>query len=233
MGALTLLESDAFAMNGLETHILDIIKHLLGAIGYPGVFLLMALEGFGIPIPSEITMPFSGFLASFAGGNKFNLEVAIAVGAAGEIAGGVIAYWLGYLGGRPALVRYGHLVLLSERELEKAEVWFRRYGDWVVLVTKLLPAIRSFIALPAGVVRMPFWRFLLYSAVGSLAWCIVLALIGHVLGQHWESVSTGLRKYDVVIVVVVVALLAFAAYKRLTAGRGEEDSIEAEEAASG
>lgn len=219
-------------MAGLETQLLDFIKHLLGAIGYPGVFLLMALEGFGIPIPSEITMPFAGFLTTPAGGNKFNVAAAIAVGAAGEVVGGVIAYWLGYYGGRPMLVRYGHLVLLSEVELEKAEVWFRKYGDWVVLVTRLLPAIRSFIALPAGVVHMPFWRFLIYSAVGSTIWCAFLVFIGHVLGQHWETVSASVRKYDVLIVVLVVALLAFALYKRLTAGRGEGPG-EAEEAASG
>lgn len=213
-------------MAGLEAHILTFIKDLLGAIGYPGVFILMAIEGFGIPIPSELTMPFSGFLASAAGGSKFSLPVVIGIGAAGEVSGGVIAYALGFFGGRPVLIRYGRLVLLSPAELERGEIWFGKYGDWVVLVTRLLPAIRSFIALPAGVVRMPFWRFLLFSAVGSIIWTTALALIGHALGQHWQSVSSGIRKYDVVIVAVVVILILFAIYKRVTAGRGHEPAEE-------
>jgi membrane protein DedA with SNARE-associated domain len=211
-------------MAGIEAHILDFIKNLLGAVGYPGVFLLMTIEGFGIPIPSELTMPFSGFLASAAGGSKFSLPVVAAVGAAGEITGGIIAYALGYFGGRPVLIRYGRLVLLSPAELERGEIWFGKYGDWVVLVTRLLPAIRSFIALPAGVVRMPFWRFLIFGALGSIIWATALALIGHALGQHWESVSAGIRKYDVLIVVVVIALIALAVWKRVTAGRGHEPS---------
>ncbi|MGH2448005.1 MAG: DedA family protein [Chloroflexota bacterium] len=206
-------------MAGLETHILDFIKNFLNAVGYPGVFALMTVEGFGVPIPSELTMPFSGFLATAQGGSRFILPAAIAVGAAGEITGGILAYLLGVWGGRPVLERYGKVLLLSPAELEKAERWFARYGDWVVLVTRLLPAIRSFIALPAGVVRMPFWRFLLYSAIGSTFWCAVLAVIGHTLGQHWGSVSGDLRRYDVLLLVLVLALIAFFVYKRVTAGR--------------
>lgn len=216
-------------MAGLEAHLLTFVKNFLTSVGYPGVFILMTIEGFGIPIPSELTMPFSGFLASSAGGSKFSLPIAVGVGALGEIAGGIIAYTIGFFGGRPILARYGRIVFVGGEELEKAESWFSRYGDWIVLVTRLLPAIRSFIALPAGVVRMPFWRFLLYSAIGSTIWCTVLALVGHALGQHWSQVSGDLRRYDVLIVVVVVLLVAFAVYKRLRGGR----SRRAAEAASG
>jgi membrane protein DedA with SNARE-associated domain len=206
-------------MAGLEQDLLTFVKNFLTSVGYPGVFVLMMIEGFGIPIPSELTMPFSGFLASSAGGNKFSLIPAIVVGAAGEVTGGVLAYWLGYFGGRRALERYGRFVLISADELERGESWFGRYGDWIVLGTRLLPAIRSFIALPAGVVRMPFWRFLIYGAIGSAIWCTVLVLIGHALGQNWNSVSSSLRKYDVIIIVALVLLVSFALYKRLTAGR--------------
>lgn len=202
-------------MGGIESDLLSLIKNLLTTVGYPGVFLLMAIEGFGIPIPSELTMPFSGFLASSAGHNKFILAIAIAVGTIGEVTGGIVSYWIGYAGGRPVLARYGKVVLISEEELEKAEVWFKKYGDWVVLVTRLMPAVRSFIALPAGVVRMPFWRFLVYSFIGSAIWCTVLAVIGHALGNNWNSVSGQLRKYDVLIFVIIVALVIFAVYKRL------------------
>jgi membrane protein DedA with SNARE-associated domain len=206
-------------MGGLEQDLLTFVKNFLTSVGYPGVFVLMTIEGFGIPLPSELTMPFSGFLATSAGGNKFSIPVAIAVGSAGEVAGGILAYFVGYFGGRPALERYGRFVLLSTEELERGETWFGRYGDWIVLGTRLLPAIRSFIALPAGVVRMPFWRFLIYGAIGSTIWCTALVFIGHALGQNWNSVSGNLRKYDVIIVVVVVLVLIFVLYKRLTAGR--------------
>lgn len=206
-------------MAGFEEHILTFVKNFLTSIGYPGIYLLMAIEGFGIPIPSELTMPFSGFLTTAAGGSRFTIVAAIAVGTAGEVSGGVVAYAVGFFGGRRVLDRYGHLVLLSTDELEKAERWFGRYGDWVVLVTRLLPAIRSFIALPAGVVRMPIWRFILYSAIGSAVWCTVLALVGSVLGQHWASVSSDLRRYDVILLIALVALIVFAIYKRITAGR--------------
>lgn len=202
-------------MAGLEEHLLSFVKNFLSTVGYPGLFLLMTIEGFGIPIPSELTMSFSGFLSSGAGGDKFVLPVAVAVGTGGEVTGGIIAYFLGYFGGRRVLERYGGVVLISTAELEKGESWFARYGDWVVLVTRLLPAVRSFIALPAGVVRMPFWRFLVFSTAGSLVWCTVLAVVGLKLGEHWNSVSSSLRQYDVLIIAVVVALIAFGVYKRI------------------
>jgi membrane protein DedA with SNARE-associated domain len=123
--------------------------------------------------------------------------------------------------------------LLGEEELERGEIWFGRYGDWIVLVTRLLPAIRSFIALPAGVVRMPFWRFLLYGAIGSIIWCVGLALLGHTLGQHWESVSSDLRRYNVVIVAVIVALIAFAVYKRVSSVRRSDDEEPVQDRVSG
>lgn len=203
-------------MAGIENHILTFVKDFLTAAGYPGIFLLMAIEGFGIPIPSELTMPFSGFLASAAGGSRFVLPVVILVGAVGEICGGIVAYLIGYWGGNPVLERYGRVVLLSPEELEKGHRWMSRYGDWVVLVTRLLPAIRSFIALPAGVVRMPLWRFLLYSAIGSVVWCAALALVGHSLGQHWQTVSTDFRRYDVILLAAIVLLIGFGVYKRVS-----------------
>ncbi len=211
-------------MGGIETDILNFIKHFLTSVGYPGVFALMMIEGFGVPIPSEVTMPFSGFLATAAGGNKFTVPTAILVGAVGEVTGSVIAYWLGYLGGRPVLERYGRVILVSTEELEKAERWFGRYGDWVVIVTRLLPAARGFVPLPAGVVRMPFWRFFAYIVVGSAVWCTVLTLIGHALGQHWNTISNDLRQYDVIIIVLVVLLIVFVLFKRLQHHRRDQGS---------
>jgi membrane protein DedA with SNARE-associated domain len=209
----------AFVMGGLEAHLLTFVKDFLTSAGYPGVFLLMAIEGSGIPIPSELTMPFSGFLSTAVGGNKFVLSVAIIAGTLGEVTGGVIAYTVGYFGGRPVLQRYGRVVLLSEYELERGEKWFERYGDWVVLVVRLLPAVRSFIAFPAGVVRMRFWRFLLYSTIGSAAWCTMLALVGQALGKNWNSISNHLRGWDILVFVVLILLTAFTFYKRISTVR--------------
>ena len=220
-----------FVMAGLEHHILSFVEQFLGTVGYPGIFLLMAIEGFGIPIPSELTMPFSGFLSSSAGGSKFSLTLAIAAGTAGEVVGGVLAYVLGYFGGRPLLERYGRFVMLGEDELARGELWFSRYGDRVVLLMRLLPAVRSFIALPAGVVRMPFWRFLLYSAVGCLMWCAALAFVGHQLGQHWQSVNKDVHRYNAPILAVTVLLIAVGLYIRVARSRrggvdaSDEDEI--------
>jgi membrane protein DedA with SNARE-associated domain len=211
-------------MSGLEQHLVNLVKDFLTTVGYPGVFLLMAVEGFGIPIPSELTMSFGGFLASSAGGDKFALVPVIVAGALGEIAGGALAYALGFFGGRPLLLRYGRYVLLSEAELNKGEAWFGRYGSWVVLVTRMLPAIRSFIAFPAGVVRMPFWQFLLFSAIGSTIWCTLLAITGHTLGDHWQTVSNDIRPFDVPIAILLVLLIGFAVYKRVSAVRRESST---------
>jgi membrane protein DedA with SNARE-associated domain len=206
-------------MGGLENHLLSFVKDFLSAVGYPGVFVLMTVEGFGIPIPSELTMPFSGFLSSTAGGSKFDLLLAILVGTAGEVTGGILAYYVGRVGGRPMLERYGRFVLISSLELEKGDKWFARYGSRVVFVARLLPAVRSFVALSAGVVRMPFWRFVAFSAAGSFIWCAVLAVIGRMLGQNWNSVSSGVRRYDVLLLTAVSVLAGLAIYRRLSVRR--------------
>jgi membrane protein DedA with SNARE-associated domain len=202
-------------------HIVTWITDFLSAVGYPGIFFLMLVEGFGVPVPSELTMPFSGFLTTAAGHFKFGLPFVIGAGASGEVAGGIAAYYVGYKGGRPALERYGRFVLVSPAELDRAERLFERHGSWIILGTRLLPAIRGFVAFPAGVARMPFWQFLTYGAIGSLAWCTALALVGHVLGGNWTTVRSSIDKYDVYVVGAVALLIAFGIYKRLTAGRGE------------
>jgi membrane protein DedA with SNARE-associated domain len=206
-------------MGGLENHLFSFVKDFLSAVGYPGVFVLMTIEGFGIPVPSEVTMPFSGFLSSSAGGRKFDLLLAILVGTTGEVTGGILAYYLGRVGGRPMLERYGRFLLISSVELEKGENWFTRHGSRVVFVARLLPAVRSFVALPAGVVRMPVWRFVAFSAAGSFIWCAVLASIGRMLGQNWSSVSSGVRRYDVPILIAVAALAGVAIFRRLSVRR--------------
>ncbi|HEX5234653.1 MAG TPA: DedA family protein [Silvibacterium sp.] len=168
--------------------ILAIVAHfiivIISASGYVGVALLMAIESACIPLPSEIIMPFAGYLVH--AGQLTLIGVAVA-GAIGCNLGSAVAYWIGRIGGRPFIERYGHFVLLNQHDLEKSEHLFAHYGFITVFFGRLLPIIRTFIALPAGIARMPQVRFHIYTFLGSLPWCYVLAYIGMRLGQAWET----------------------------------------------
>jgi membrane protein DedA with SNARE-associated domain len=168
--------------------ILAVLAHFIIATisgtGYLGVTLLMAIESACIPLPSEIIMPFAGYLVHT--GQLKLILVAIA-GALGCNLGSVVAYWIGAIGGRPFIAKYGRYVLLSQRDLDHAEHFFGRYGGITVFIGRLLPIIRTFIALPAGIARMPQLRFHLYTFIGSLPWCYALAYVGMRLGNAWET----------------------------------------------
>lgn len=172
----------------MSEKILAVIAHFIISVistsGYAGVTLLMAIESACIPLPSEIIMPFSGYLAHT--GRLSLVGVAIA-GALGCNLGSVIAYWIGAAGGRPFIARYGRFVLLDNHDLEQAERFFARYGGIAVFLGRLLPIVRTFIALPAGIARMSQVRFHVYTFLGSLPWCFVLAYVGMKLGQAWDS----------------------------------------------
>ena len=192
------------------------IEHIVGwlagfttaiivAMGYPGIALLMAIESACIPLPSEIIMPFAGYLVSQG---HFSLIGVATAGAIGCNLGSIVAYAAGQYGGRPLIERYGRYVLIDAHDLDKADRFFAKYGDWAVLIGRLLPVIRTFIAFPAGVVRMPLLRFHIYTFVGSWPWCLVLAWIGMKLGAAWDSdarVKAVMHSLDVVIVVAVLA----------------------------
>lgn len=174
----------------------------ISRFGYMGIFLLMAIESACIPLPSEIVMPFSGYLA-FTG--ALGLWQAALAGALGCVLGSMIAYYAGSLGGRPLLEKYGRYVLVSMRDLNTAQRWFQRYGDIIIFLGRLLPVIRTFIALPAGIARMPVWRFIIYTFAGSYLWCLGLAWIGLKLGQHWDTLGTYFHRFDTVIGVLLMA----------------------------
>ena len=157
---------------------------VISKAGYLGVLLLMAIESACIPLPSEIIMPFAGYLV-YKG--QFNLLLAATAGAIGCNLGSVIAYEIGHYGGRPLIERYGSYVFLGRHELDLAERFFKRFGAVAVLVGRLLPVIRTFIALPAGVAKMPRLRFHVFTFVGSWPWCFVLAYVGMRLGRSWET----------------------------------------------
>src|SRR5437762_7146295 len=181
----------------------------ISTLGYGGVVLLMAIESACIPLPSEIIMPFSGYLVSKG---EMNLWLVGIAGAFGCVLGSMVAYWLGMYGGRPLIEKYGRFVLVSHHDLDLADRWFAKYGEIIVFVSRLLPAIRTFIAFPAGVARMNVARFIIYTFAGSLPWCIGLAYVGQKLGQQWDKdprLKTLFHRFYFVIGIVIVLAAAW------------------------
>lgn len=174
----------------------------ISRLGYGGIVLLMAIESACIPLPSEIIMPFSGYLV-YRG--EMNLQLVALAGAVGCVLGSIVAYYAGAWGGRPLIEKYGKYVLISHHDLALADRWFQRHGDLTVFVGRLLPVVRTFIAFPAGVARMPLWRFNLYTFVGSYLWCLGLAWIGVKLGEHWNTLGVYFHRFDTVIGIVILA----------------------------
>lgn len=188
---------------------------MMASGGYLAVIVLMAIESACIPLPSELIMPAAGYLVQQG---KMNLYLAATAGAIGCNVGSIFAYELGKRGGRPLLERYGKYVLIGMGEIEAADRFFARYGSMAVLIGRLLPAIRSFIAFPAGVARMKLVPFHIYTFIGSWPWCLGLAWLGYVLGEKWHSdprVSAAFHSADALIGVVLVAGVAFFVWHRL------------------
>jgi membrane protein DedA with SNARE-associated domain len=186
----------------------------ISAGGYFGVVLLMAIESACIPLPSEVIMPFAGYLVSTG---RFSLIGAATAGAIGCNLGSTVAYYVAASGGRAAIRRWGPYILISPHEIERAEHFFARYGAITVFICRLLPVVRTFIAFPAGLARMPMLKFQVYTFVGSWPWCFGLAYIGMVLGTRWDS-DPELRRIfhesDAVIVLVLVAGFAWYVWRR-------------------
>lgn len=185
---------------------------IIAALGYGGVFLLMALESACIPLPSEITMPFAGYLASTG---RFGLQLTALAGTLGCLAGSYVAYFIGASGARRLLERYGRWVLIAPHELEIADRFFDRWGAPAVFFSRLLPVVRTFIALPAGVARMRLLPFTIYTVIGSYIWCLGLAWAGMKLGQHWEAVGPYFHRFNAVIAIVIVLAGLAVLYNRV------------------
>ncbi|MCB5187158.1 DedA family protein [Methylobacillus caricis] len=174
------------------------IMGIISTMGYGGIVLLMAIESACIPLPSEIIMPFAGFLV-FKG--EMTLWGVALAGAAGCVLGSIPAYYLGMFGGRPLVEKYGKWVLISHHDLHLADRWFAKYGDIIIFIGRLLPAVRTFIAFPAGVARMHLGKFIAYTFAGSLLWCYLLAYAGMKFGQHWERLEIYFHQFHIVLVV--------------------------------
>jgi membrane protein DedA with SNARE-associated domain len=203
----------------MEHLITDYVLHY----GYLAVFVLMVLESACIPVPSEVTMLFGGALANSAflaslgqQGGHLNFVVVALVGTIGNLVGSWIAWGVGYRGGRPLIERWGRYVLLREHELDRAEVWFQRHGQTAVLVSRLLPVVRTFISLPAGIAEMPFARFSLYTFLGCLPWTFALTAVGYALGGQWNVVERYLRPVSYAVAAVCVLAIAWWFYRRLS-----------------
>jgi membrane protein DedA with SNARE-associated domain len=208
----------------------DAVVTAVGDYGYVAVFILMVFESACVPIPSEVTMVFGGALAAtgFAvAGQELSLPGVVLAGTLGNLVGSWLAYWAGAAGGRPVVDRFGRYLLVRPHEVDKAHVWFERHGSAAVLFSRLLPVIRTFISLPAGVAKMPFGRFTIYTLVGCVPWNFGLAWAGQQLGTRWERVEDVLRPVSWLIVLVCAAGLVWYVARRWTRVRAEYAALDA------
>ena len=191
----------------------------ISTLGYSGIVLLMAIESACIPLPSEIIMPFSGYLVSRGEMNLWAVSIA---GAVGCVIGSIVAYYVGMYGGRPFIEKYGRYILLSRHDLDLADRWFAKYGEAIVFISRLLPAVRTFIAFPAGVARMNMTRFVIYTFAGSLPWCLGLAYVGQKLGEQWDkddTLKTWFHRFDFVIGIVGVLAVSWWIWRHVKHSR--------------
>ena len=208
------------------TSIIEYIGHFVTTVisgaGYGGIVGLMAIESACIPLPSEVIMPFSGYLV-YTG--QFNLWIVTVAGAFGCVLGSLLAYWVGMRGGRPLIEKYGRYILISRHDLDLADRWFAHYGEAIVFISRLLPAIRTFIAFPAGVARMNLKKFVIYTFAGSLPWCFGLAYAGQKLGEQWDKnplLKSWFHRFDFVIGIVIAIAVVWWVWRHLRHLRDEK-----------
>jgi len=208
---------------GLETQIVTTLTTIIQSLGWFGIVVIMALESANIPIPSEVTMPLAGWLLVQARGGTAIQAVLVGglLGALGCLIGSVINYGIGAYGGRPFVERYGKYILISPKDIARADKWFARWGDWASFISRLLPVVRTFISFPAGMVRINFTRFVIFSFLGSFIWCAVLAYGGFVAGEHWEELRRVMRPFDYPIIAVILIGLAYYIYRHIRHARAD------------
>ena len=209
-------------MLGIENWFLDIITRVYDAMGWPGVVFLMGIESAAIPFPSELIMPLAGWLLIEAKGDSaWMLLMAAFYGALGNLLGSWVAYGISYKGGRPLLKKYGKYVLVTQNEVDRAEEWFQKYGEIAVFASRMLPVVRTFISVPAGIARMNIWKFSFYTFVGSYPWSLGLAYGGFKLGENWEDLRRVMRPFDFPIAGIIIVAVAWFIYHRIKTIRNE------------
>lgn len=204
----------------LEHRIVDFLTNLFQTMGWTGVVGIMALESANIPIPSEVTMPLSGWLLIQAEGGTA-VQAALwggLWGAVGCTIGSLVSYALGAWGGRPLLDRYGKYLMINRHDLKVADRWFARWGDWTAFISRLLPIVRTFISFPAGVARTRLIPFTVYTFIGSFIWCGGLAYGGYVFGARWEELRAIMRPFDIPIAIVLLGGFAYYIYHHVRRG---------------
>jgi membrane protein DedA with SNARE-associated domain len=174
----------------------------ISLLGYSGVILMMAIESACVPLPSEIIMPFSGYLVSTG---KFSLFGVSFMGAIGCVLGSIVAYTVGYYGGRPMAEKYGKYVLITHHDLDIADRFFGKYGNAAIFFSRMLPVVRTFISLPAGIAKMNLAKFIIYTFAGSFPFCYILAYIGEKLGENWNTLGVYFHKFDIIIGIIILA----------------------------
>jgi membrane protein DedA with SNARE-associated domain len=205
----------------IDQVVIPFLTSLYSAVGYLGLAAAMAIESAMIPLPSELILPFAGFLVSDPTqvepitGQPWNFWIAVIVATIGNTLGSLVAYAIGAYGGRPFLERYGRYLLIRPHEIEAADEFFRKYGAATVFFGRLLPIVRTFISFPAGVTRMPIGKFIIYSTAGALPWSIALVYAGMVLGANWVEIREILRPFDVAIFIAVIVVFGLLLWWRM------------------
>lgn len=207
-------------LQALEAVLVPFLESVYTSVGYVGVVAAMAIESCAVPLPSEVILPFAGWMVARgtvepATHATWSYWAVVAAGVLGNTIGSLVSYGIGRAGGRPLLERYGRYVLISAHDLDTADRWFARWGEATVFFSRMLPVVRTFISVPAGVGRMPVWRFVLFSVAGALPWIMLLVWGGTVLGENWVAIKDALRGLDYAIVAVIAALVALFLWRHL------------------
>lgn len=198
--------------DSLLSALINWIESVINSMGAPGIALLMAVESCNIPLPSEAVLPFAGYLASKG---EMGFHQAAFAGAVGCVIGSIPSYYLGYFGGRKFFEQYGKYLLVSKKDLDDADKWVDKYGDWAFFICRMLPVIRTFISLPAGILKARKRTFFILTFLGSLAWSYLLVYIGVKLGEHLEMLKSIWHKFDIVIILAVLILGGIYIYKHI------------------
>ena len=214
----------------IDEIVIPFLNGLYGAVGYLGVLIAMAIESAMVPLPSELILPYAGFLVSDQSQleplthGPWNFWIAVIAATIGNTLGSLVAYAIGAYGGRPFLERYGKYVLIRPHEIELADSFFAKHGAATVFIGRLLPIVRTFISFPAGVARMPLGRFITYSTAGAFLWSMLLVYAGTLLGANWVQIREALQPFDLAIaIVVVLAVVLFIWWRLGTPGRPGRD----------
>lgn len=200
----------------------NFVIYLINLLGYGGIFVLMFLESCGIPMPSEVIMPFSGFLVATG---KLGFWLVILIGTVGNLAGSILAYWIGWRGGRPLIEKYGKYILISRHDLDLADRWFKKFGELTTFFGRLLPIVRTYISFPAGIAKMNFNKFCFYTFIGALPWCILFTWLGVKMENNWELIREKLHNFDLAIAALIVVALGLYLWRHLNHRRQEKLNV--------